>query len=148
MTTKFQTINEIYFHCCLLQTYWTMQERKPETALEVLQSCNKTHFPNIHKVLQIVCVFPVTSCESERSFSSLHRLENYMRTTMSEDRLIGLMLMLVHWDVDIDLDKLVQTFAAEQPGKMLLCNVLSDDWNVILKKDDKLAMPKIYLTDS
>eukprot|EP00731_Ephydatia_muelleri_P012068 Em0006g962a len=35
-------------------------------------------------------IWPLTSCEAERSFSGLRRLKNYMRSTMKEDRLNGL----------------------------------------------------------
>ena len=41
-------------------------------------------------------VLPVTSCEAERSFSTLRRLKTYLRTTMSQERLNGLALLNVY----------------------------------------------------
>ena len=41
-------------------------------------------------------VLPVTSCEAERSFSALRRIKNYLRSTMTEERLTGLALLNIH----------------------------------------------------
>ena len=41
-------------------------------------------------------VLPVTSCEAERSFSTLRRIKTYLRSTMKQERLIGLALLNVH----------------------------------------------------
>ena len=41
-------------------------------------------------------VLPVTSCETERSFSTLRRIKIYLLTTMSNERLNGLALLSVH----------------------------------------------------
>jgi len=38
-------------------------------------------------------VLPVTSCEAERSLSTLRRLKTYLRTTMSQEQLNGLALL-------------------------------------------------------
>ena len=53
-------------------------------------------FPNIRKMLIHIMVLPVTSCEAERSFSALHRIKTFLRTTMGNDRLNGLALLNVH----------------------------------------------------
>ena len=50
-------------------------------------------------------VWPLTSCEAERSFSGLRRLKNYMRSTMKEDHLNGLALMMVHHTIPVTVDK-------------------------------------------
>lgn len=53
-------------------------------------------FPNIRKMLVHVMVLPVTSCEAERSFSTLRRVKSYLRTTMTNERLTGLALLNIH----------------------------------------------------
>ena len=53
-------------------------------------------FPNVRKMLIRLMVLPVTSCEAERSFSTLRRVKTYLRSTMAQDRLTGLALMNVH----------------------------------------------------
>jgi len=50
-------------------------------------------FPNIRKMLIHMMVLPVTSCEAERSFSTLRRSKTYLHTTMSQQRLNGLVLL-------------------------------------------------------
>ena len=60
-------------------------------------------FPNIFKLLSIMAVIPVTSCEAERSISTLGRLKSAFRSTMSQDRLTGLALMNIHNDISIDV---------------------------------------------
>ena len=47
-------------------------------------------FPTLIKVLQIALTIVVTTAECERSFSCLKRTKNYLRSSMSEQRLIDL----------------------------------------------------------
>lgn len=44
-------------------------------------------FKNIETLARVLLVVPVTSCEVERSFSSLERLETYRRSSMTPGRL-------------------------------------------------------------
>ena len=41
----------------------------------------------VHKLLRLYLTVPMTSATSERTFSALRRLNNYMRSTMRQDRL-------------------------------------------------------------
>jgi hypothetical protein len=63
---------------------------KPVSALEAISKCNPEFYKNIYILLHIFVVLPVTSCEAERTFSSLKRIKNYLRNTTSENRLNGL----------------------------------------------------------
>ena len=56
---------------------------------------------------------PVSSATAERSFSSLKSLKTYLRTTMVEDRLNGLSLMHIHRGHQIEMDRIIQQFAAD-----------------------------------
>ena len=78
-----------------------------------------TMFPNIGVLLKIACTLPVTSCECERSASALRRLINYMRASVGKKRLSNLALMHIHYDKDIDLDKVVDCFAQLHPTLLL-----------------------------
>jgi len=49
--------------------------------------------PELSKALKIFAILPVSSCEAERSFSSLRRLKTYLRNTMGQERLSSLALM-------------------------------------------------------
>ena len=42
-------------------------------------------FENIKVILRILGTLPITSCECERSISTLRNLKNYQRSTMVEE---------------------------------------------------------------
>jgi len=56
----------------------------PSSAVQALEECNHEFFPNVHKLLRILCTLPITSAECERSFSTLRRLKTYLRATMHD----------------------------------------------------------------
>ena len=58
-----------------------------------LKACDPDDFPNLYMLLKIAATLPVTTCECERSISTMRRLNNYMRCTMGESRLSSLVLM-------------------------------------------------------
>ena len=58
--------------------------------------------PQVTKLLQLLLVVPATSATSERSFSSLHLLKTFLRTTMSQSHLNHLMVLYVNKDYTID----------------------------------------------
>ena len=97
----------------------------PCTTLETLKETNAALFPNIHVLLRIICTLQVTSCECERSFSALRRLKTYLRSTMGESRMDGLALMMIHYSMDIDLNKVIDIFALKHPRRMELVDILS-----------------------
>ena len=69
-------------------------------------------FYNIFAVLQVLATIPFSSlsCDCERSMSTLRNLKNYLRDTMSHDRLIGLALMDTHAEIELDLINLIDLF--------------------------------------
>ena len=83
-------------------------------------------FPNINTILRIILTFPVTTCECERSISVLNRVKTYNRTTQTDQRLSSLCIIHAYRECKIDFDKVVNTFAAEDPRKMVLQNILDD----------------------
>jgi len=44
---------------------------KKLNVLDVLPHCDRLVYPNIYRLLHILATLPVSSCESERTFSSL-----------------------------------------------------------------------------
>jgi len=64
----------------------------PSSAVQALEECNHEFFPNLHKLLRILCTLPITSAECERLFSTLRRLKTYLRATMTSERESGLAL--------------------------------------------------------
>ena len=69
-------------------------------ALEV--SRNLDTFPDISTLLQIFATLPVTTSSSERSFSALKFIKNYLWSTVTDERLNGLAMLFVHPDITLD----------------------------------------------
>lgn len=94
---------------------------KPKHPQETLTFADCAFFQNIRELLKITCTLPVTSCECERSNSALKRLKTYLRSTMGHERLSGLALLAVHYDMDIDSEHIILNhFARKNPRRMQL----------------------------
>src|SRR5258705_3605075 len=48
------------------------------------------NFPNVYIALRIALTLPVSVASGERSFSKMKLIKNYLRSTMSQERLVGL----------------------------------------------------------
>jgi hypothetical protein len=106
------------------QSKWRDVEKNTQTvptkALHVLQACDRDVYPTIHVLLQILCTLPVSNASSERSFSTLRLIKTWLRTTMSENRLVGLALLYVHPDIEVQPEKIVERFAKRGKHRMVL----------------------------
>ena len=73
-------------------------------------------------------VWPLTSCEAERSISGLRRLTTYLRSTMTGERMNGLILALlaVHRCISVSVKETIDAFASKQPRRMKLSFILED----------------------
>ena len=78
-------------------------------------------FPALIKVLQIALTIVVTTAECKRSFSSLKRTKNYLRSSMSEQRLIDLAVLSIGQKLskELSLDEVVNKFASEDNPAIL-----------------------------
>ena len=71
-------------------------------------------YPNISVAYRILLTVPVTVASVERSFSKLKLLKNYLRSTMSQERLNGLAMCTIEKDIfdTIDLNTVLNDFAS------------------------------------
>ena len=99
-------------------------EQRPDTCGKAIKCCETDFYPNLFVLLKLACTLPVTSCECERQGSTLHRLSNYMRGSMEEERLSGLALIHTHYDFLIDIAKVVDEFCRLHPRRLDLDSVL------------------------
>jgi hAT family C-terminal dimerisation region len=76
-------------------------------------------FPNIFVVLRIFCTLPVTVAQAERSFSTLARVKNVLRSTMCQDRLTSLGTLAVEGPLarKLDFDAVIELFASKKARK-------------------------------
>ena len=96
----------------LWTTYWqTYSGAIPSNIASTLKSVCFNGFENIKIILRILGTLPITSCECERSISSLRMLKDYKRITMVDERLNGLALMKIHPEIVPDVQKVIDKFA-------------------------------------
>ena len=79
-------------------------------------------FPNLVKVLQIILTIAITSASCERTFSSLKRIKTWLRTTMSEDRLVDLATLSIERDMSakLSLDQVVTDFSNKENNRRII----------------------------
>ncbi len=91
------------------------------TCLDEAASVMRSAVPEVRKLfaqveilLRLLIVVPATSCEAERSFSSLRRLKTWLRSTMSQNRLNNVAVCNVHqrYIDNIDIRSLVNEFVS------------------------------------
>ena len=68
----------------------------PKKLIDVFQACDSITFPNIHVLLHLALTLPITSCESERSFSQLKLVKTARQSTMTTSRPGDLALMKIN----------------------------------------------------
>lgn len=124
----------------MLPTEYRMWVRKwkqddcvvPAKLIDAFCACHSMTFPNLHVLLQLALTSPITSCESERSFSQLKLVKTSHRSTMTSQRLSGLSLMKINRVYCENLCKpstmkeLVKEFHQLHPRRVKLGFLLSD----------------------
>lgn len=83
-------------------------------AMKYFVLCNEDIFPTIHKLLKILITLPVSTCTSERSFSTLRRLKTYLRNSTGQQRLNGLAMLNIHREVIISPEEVLNEMAKSQ----------------------------------
>ena len=56
------------------------------------------------KLVKLLLVMPATNAISERSFSAMHRIKTYLRSTMMQERLNSVMVLHIHKELTDGLD--------------------------------------------
>ncbi|XP_071734242.1 uncharacterized protein [Rutidosis leptorrhynchoides] len=89
---------------------------RPWTSLEILEFTKKMDiFSNVLLAYKILLTVPVTVASAEQSFSKLKLLKNYLRSTMTQERLNGLTIINIEnrFLSNVDYDKLIEVFASK-----------------------------------
>ena len=67
-------------------------------------------FPNVYEIIKLILTLPVGSVPCERSFLTMRLLNDWNRSTMRENRLTGLALLMVHRDMDFSRENILKRF--------------------------------------
>ena len=62
---------------------------RPQTTRHIseqLYAAQRTHYSEIVTLVKLILVLPATNATSERTFSALRKVNNYLRATMGQER--------------------------------------------------------------
>ncbi|XP_054713442.1 zinc finger MYM-type protein 1-like [Uloborus diversus] len=70
-------------------------------------------YPNISICLKVFLCTPATNCAAERSFSTLSRIKNYLRSSVGQQKLVHLSILAIENDLTVksDFNEVIDTFA-------------------------------------
>ena len=94
------------------------EKELPSDLLLALGACDMDAFPNIHRLLLIACILPISSAEAERSFSLIKRIKTCTRSTMSEERFSDLVVIAMHYSKRFEVDEICEAFVKAHPRKL------------------------------
>ena len=97
---------------------WSLEETKPSDLSATLKDTNKTLYPDIFICLVVLITMPVSTASAERQFSIMRRVKNYMRSTMSTERMSGLAVLHSYRHMDIDIENVIIQFAGKKDRKL------------------------------
>lgn len=79
-----------------------------------------TAFPTTVTTLRILLTLPVTVASGERSFSKLKLIKDYLRSQMTQDRLVNLAVISIEKKLvdELEYDQLISNFAKVKARKV------------------------------
>lgn len=108
--------------CTELKIFREILPESVRTAMQCLQYvwAIRDSFPNTAVGYRILLTVPVTVASAERSFSKLKLIKNYLRSTMSQDRLCGLAMLSIEKDIasTLDYEGLISEFSSRKSRKV------------------------------
>jgi len=119
-------INEADLKCELTVAKNSLENKKINcealTQREILNSVVKFDtYPNVYKLLHVALSIPISSASCERSFSSMRRINTYLRSNMAQNRFTNLSILNIERELSntIKNDDILNQFA-EKERKMQL----------------------------
>ncbi|KAL4721540.1 hypothetical protein ACJJTC_001076 [Scirpophaga incertulas] len=87
----------------------------------ITENSLKEIYPNIYIVIRILLTIPVSTASAERSFSKLKLIKNYLRNTMSQERLSALAVLSIESDLAsrLNYDTIIKEFSKIKSRKFL-----------------------------
>ncbi|XP_071739442.1 uncharacterized protein [Rutidosis leptorrhynchoides] len=112
--------NELYEELKLLKKFLPGETMGPAGILENVKKIDC--FPNVIIAYRVLLTIPITVASAERSFSKLKLLKNYLRSTMSQERLNELALISIENNIlkSIDYKELINEFASKNARRVVL----------------------------
>ena len=115
-------VSSLSMECSLAKR--TLQSVDIDSISEVLVEISslRTAFPNLVKLLQIALTIVVSTASCERSFSALKRIKTYLRSVMTEQRLVDLAVLSIERDLSkqLSLDQVIDEFAGKDKNRRIM----------------------------
>lgn len=105
---------DLFKEISILIPMLSQEESSPHTTLSYLTTNRLIDiFPNVFIALRILLTLPISVASGERSFSKLKRIKNYLRSSISQERLSGLATLAIENEIlnTIDTDTILKDFA-------------------------------------
>ena len=113
--------NALPMECSLAKH--TLGGKDLEELIDVLRELTplRTAFPILVKSIQIALTIAVSTAHCERSFSALKRIKSYLRSTMTQQRLVDLAILSIEKElsVNLSLDDVVHQFASKDKNRRI-----------------------------
>ncbi|XP_060846379.1 uncharacterized protein LOC132926049 [Rhopalosiphum padi] len=90
-----------------IQNYNNKPEPGPEQKNQInlfKKNITISTFPNVYKLLNLALTLPISSASCERSFSTMRRINTYIRSTMTLDRFSSLAILNIERDISNNID--------------------------------------------
>lgn len=101
-SSELDSVEEKKLHTELSTIYSTEEFRNISGAVSLMEFFRDNNlcstFSESVKLLNVIITIPMTTCEAERSFSTLKRIKTFLRNTMSEERLCALAMLSIERD--------------------------------------------------
>ena len=117
----------------------------PQETLQYIEDLSAVDlFPNLWVNLRILLYLPVSVAGSERRFSKLKTIKNYLRST-ADDRLSSLAVLSIEHEVtkSLELDDVLSEFALKKARRAPFHHPLRQDATGILRKPGWQRYPSI-----
>ena len=77
-------------------------------------------FPNACIAFRILLIIPVTVASTKRNFSKLKLIKSYLRSTMSQERLNGLVILSIENEMlaELKCKNLISNFVSQKARKI------------------------------
>ena len=94
---------------------------KPDTLDDSRNQPGPTVYPSISTAVIVLMMMSVLStATADRPYSAIMSLKNYLRATMTTERMPGLALMHVHKDIELDAECIMHQFSHQKSRRIAL----------------------------
>ena len=84
-------------------------------------------FPQTLAMIRSAVTMPISQVTCERSFSKMKIIKNYLRNSMSDQRLSDLTILAVERDILVDYEQIVDIFSTSHKNRRILLRWISSE---------------------